>query len=706
MQIRIITTLLIGAALVGFGGRLARRQSRSEAFGFSLALCALTLGLALIPADWRAWLAGGDAGAGIGAFARVVGIAGLLFLAGLGFEAEEVWKTRRAVYFVLAAGALFFTSIAILLAMIDGEDRGAAIATAAAIVGTSLWLTGRRSLVSSRGAIAAASARGGAAALTIMAALVVHIYAVIDAIPGARLTGTVYTVVILYELVKIALFFSLAWFITAKFLDRASGRVSPARALIGYLLMAALIFMLAHSVIGGLGALAWSFVAGVAASRSEAGRELKESDQLVVKALLISFAFLPQLLQAHGRSLDNTIFVLAAVIAALAYKFAAVWAGARVSGASSSGARAIAAATLASGEVAVMLLGFGVTKWMIEGPFYFGILIYALASMLLGQTMLWFFASSDTTSPEVAPADVRSPKVSRKSGMFTRGQTVIPAAIIVVSVAALGPTALAQSSEGDPVKRAMERIDAAAGERAVAADRALAASKLVKESAEARKRGNPQQAIESLEKAEKIAAEDGSFERSALIDELLRLVAKERAALSPGPAAYAAPPANLALTSVIPKLTLARYREYSEPLGRILIEEKVPVGLLAVALIESGFNPLALSPKGARGIWQFMPDTAARYGLAVGAADDHRTHPEHSTRAAAQYLRDLHRRFGDWKLALAAYNWGENKLQRIIKRTGIRDFDELARRGLLPLETRKYVPAVLAVWSQMGSLKQ
>jgi len=283
---------------------------------------------------------------------------------------------------------------------------------------------------------------------------------------------------------------------------------------------------------------------------------------------------------------------------------------------------------------------------------------------------------------------------------------VIAATIIAVSLAALGPAALAQSSEDDPAKRAMERIDAAVGERAVAAERALAASKLVNESAEARKRDNPQQAIESLEKAEKIASESGSLERSALIDELLRLVAKERAALDPGPATYAAPPANLELTGVIPKLALARYREYREPLGRILIEEKVPVELLAVALVESGFNPLALSPKGARGVWQFMPETAERYGLAVSATDDHRTHPERSTRAAARYLRDLYRQFGDWKLALAAYNWGENRVQRVIELTGIRDFDRLAQRGLLPLETRKYVLAVLALWSQMGSLDQ
>src|SRR5262249_17828022 len=150
----------------------------------------------------------------------------------------------------------------------------------------------------------------------------------------------------------------------------------------------------------------------------------------------------------------------------------------------------------------------------------------------------------------------------------------------------------------------------------------------------------------------------------------------------------------------------ARYREYRELLGRILIEEKVPVELLAVALVESGFNPLAISPKGARGVWQFLPETAERYGLSVSATDDHRTHPEHSPRAAARNLPALYGLLGDWKLGLAAYNGGENRLQRVIARTGIRDFDRLARRGLLPLETRKYVPAVLALWSQMGSLKE
>jgi membrane-bound lytic murein transglycosylase D len=97
-----------------------------------------------------------------------------------------------------------------------------------------------------------------------------------------------------------------------------------------------------------------------------------------------------------------------------------------------------------------------------------------------------------------------------------------------------------------------------------------------------------------------------------------------------------------------------------------------------------------------------MPATAVRYGLAVQPGNDHRTDPEHSTRAAARYLRDLYNQFGDWKLALAAYNAGEERVQRIIDRTGVRDFGEMARRGYLPSETRKYVPAVMAVWARLG----
>ena len=140
----------------------------------------------------------------------------------------------------------------------------------------------------------------------------------------------------------------------------------------------------------------------------------------------------------------------------------------------------------------------------------------------------------------------------------------------------------------------------------------------------------------------------------------------------------------------------ARFAEYGPMMGRIFREEGVPEWLLAVGFVESTYNTAALSPKQAAGIWQFIPGTGVRYGLQQTAWTDERRNPEKSTRAAARYLRGLHALFGDWSLALAAYNWGENRVARVIRQTGVRDFWTMAGRGLLPQETANYVPAVLA----------
>jgi soluble lytic murein transglycosylase-like protein len=282
--------------------------------------------------------------------------------------------------------------------------------------------------------------------------------------------------------------------------------------------------------------------------------------------------------------------------------------------------------------------------------------------------------------------------------------TFIAVAIVVMTLLAMARAQSPVASRNDdPAASAMERIHSAVERRAAIADRAVEASKLLDESIAARKRGEHERAAAQLREAEAIVNEIGTPEWGRLLDELANAIAMERAASNPVQPAIQQPLSSDGRKAIVLLGTvLARYRVYRESLTRILREENLPPELLAVALVESGFNPLALSPKGARGIWQFMPATARRYGLAVGPMNDHRTHPEHSTRAAARYLRDLYRQFGDWKLALAAYNWGEDKVQRVIDRTGVRDFDEMARRGLLPAETRNYVPAVLAVWMKLS----
>jgi len=136
---------------------------------------------------------------------------------------------------------------------------------------------------------------------------------------------------------------------------------------------------------------------------------------------------------------------------------------------------------------------------------------------------------------------------------------------------------------------------------------------------------------------------------------------------------------------------------YQEMIRRTLKEEGVPQDLMYLAQAESGFHPLALSKVGARGMWQFMHYTAPGYGLQRNWWVDDRQDPEKATRAAARYLKDLYNQFGDWYLAMAAYNSGAGNVQRAVQRTGYADFWELYKRNVLPLETKNYVPIIVAM---------
>ncbi len=142
---------------------------------------------------------------------------------------------------------------------------------------------------------------------------------------------------------------------------------------------------------------------------------------------------------------------------------------------------------------------------------------------------------------------------------------------------------------------------------------------------------------------------------------------------------------------------LRRAGRYRDMISRVLQEEGLPQDLIYLAQAESAFQPLALSRAGARGIWQFVAWRGNQYGLRHTWWVDERQDPEKATHAAARHLRDLYAIYGDWYLAMAAYNCGPGNVQKGIERTGYADFWELYKRKVLPRETKNYVPIIVAL---------
>ena len=146
---------------------------------------------------------------------------------------------------------------------------------------------------------------------------------------------------------------------------------------------------------------------------------------------------------------------------------------------------------------------------------------------------------------------------------------------------------------------------------------------------------------------------------------------------------------------------LERAAIWAPPILERLEARGMPLDLVFLAMVESGFNPDATSHASAAGIWQFIAPTGTRYGLAIDRAVDERRDPIRATEAALDYLQDLHDRFGSWYLAAASYNTGENRVGRIMREesgsefaTGEADYYRIWDR--LPRETRDYVPLMIA----------
>jgi membrane-bound lytic murein transglycosylase D len=144
--------------------------------------------------------------------------------------------------------------------------------------------------------------------------------------------------------------------------------------------------------------------------------------------------------------------------------------------------------------------------------------------------------------------------------------------------------------------------------------------------------------------------------------------------------------------------SLERSSKYLPMVQEVFRSEGIPLDLAYLAIVESGYKTNALSRASARGMWQFMPATGKEHGLEQNWFLDERSDPEKATRAAAQYLKTLHRMFdGDWNMAMASYNAGPGRLQRAVAKSKINDYWKLtATSKYLPKETTNYVPMIMA----------
>lgn len=208
-----------------------------------------------------------------------------------------------------------------------------------------------------------------------------YFFDIFHSIPARRSNESAYLIVGAYESLKLVLLFAFGYFICTRFLTRAEDRVSKIRTTIGFALIAILIFALMVVATNQLVAVAWAFVAGAIWRTSKVGAEFSQSEQPIASALLLAFVFVIPLIQLHGRSLTPLTVVPLIFFVALALKVAFMWLTARFAAAPRDTNPVLS--TALPGEVAILLLGFGVTRWAIDSPVYLTIVGYALLSSLV-----------------------------------------------------------------------------------------------------------------------------------------------------------------------------------------------------------------------------------------------------------------------------------------------------------------------------------
>lgn len=383
--------LLTGALLILGGMKVARRFGPSEAFGCGVALCIIAIALALLPANLRESWEGGLRGDRLLTYARLVGLAGMFFLAGTKFDLGQLRNKANSILAFAASAVILLAGVLLTLKLLGSSDWGLNSLIAATIVGTSLWLP---ATVDHSNHALRTNWQAAAVAFTAIGIIALYFYDAFSVV-ASRPSVSVYSIVAAYEAVKLLVLFGFAYFITSRFLAKAEGRISKTRTTIGFALIAILIFALAATTTNQLGAIAWAFMAGTIWRRSSVGKRFTEGERPIASALLLSMVFLPLLLQSHGRVASAYAPIILGLASAIIGKALIVSFAARASGSSSRQAVHMAVMLLGSGELAILFLGFGLARWVIGPGVYFGMLGYGFASVVLIPPAAHFFASTD-----------------------------------------------------------------------------------------------------------------------------------------------------------------------------------------------------------------------------------------------------------------------------------------------------------------------
>ena len=422
---------LLVAALLLFGGtRMARHFGSPEALGCGVALCIIAIAIGLSPATWRAAWAGGAWGDRLLTYARIVGVIGILFLAGTRFDVSQSRKKFRSLLWIGFFGILLLPAVTLLLKFFGEQHSESALLIAATIVASGLWYPAQLLGYKKQKEDLPGEWLTAAAVLSALAMLAVYSFDIFTVAGRARPSVPVYVVVALYEALKLVMLFAFAYFILTRFLARAEGRISRTRTTIAFVLMASLVFVLAATTTNQLAAFAWAFMAGALWRRTEIGLKFGKSDKPLASAMLISLAFIPLMLQAHGRNLNSWLVLLVLILVAIAVKTVFVWLALKAGDAAIRASANMALVMALPGEMAVVFLGFGMTRWVIEAPVYFGILGYSLLSSVL---IPWVW--------HVTVAPSRLAVTGRKRNvMKSRMKTVFSIVVLSLAIVAFSST--------------------------------------------------------------------------------------------------------------------------------------------------------------------------------------------------------------------------------------------------------------------------